>query len=140
MNLLNPVSELVKSFIGIFVDSPEVKAVKEEGKVRLAQSKVDARINKEANLAKSVGDYDTTAQANMSTTYKDEYIILLHTFPIWGYGIPSEELHAGLDKIWDKFESAPYWWWLIYIGIVASTFGLRWLFTKKRLDHMLPLK
>ena len=136
--LLAPISNIFSTVWGSFFDSPEVRAVKEKGKIELAQAKVTAKINREAALAKTEGDYDTKAQANMAGTWKDEYLILLHTFPIWGYGIPSVKLHEGLDKIWDKFQSAPYWWWLIYIGIIASTFGLRWLFTKKRLDYALP--
>lgn len=76
----------------------------------------------------SVSEYDLQAQKNMQNSWKDEYLILIHTFPIWGYIIPSEELTQRLDILWIKFSQAPEWWWWIYLGMVISTFGLRFMF------------
>lgn len=122
--------------LGYFVDSPEVKAAKESTKVKLAELEFDVQKSKFLAEANAEADYDSQAMRNMQTSWKDEYLILLHTFPIWGYGIPSESLHAGLDRIWTQFNSANYFWWITYIGIIASTFGLRWLFNK-RIDRMI---
>ncbi len=82
-------------------------------------------------------DYDMEAQRNMRHTWKDEYLIILHTFPIWGYIIPSAELTKRLDLLWIKLGSAPEWWWGIYVGIVISTFGLRFMFKKGLLNGKL---
>ena len=133
---ITAIAAVANSVLGIFFDTPAVKAKKEEVKIR----KLEAKANADMTTLKQQGDYDTTAQANMATSWKDEYLILLHTFPIWGYGLGIERVDKGLDKIWAKLETAPHEWWLIYIGIVASTFGLRWLFTKKRVDAILAPK
>ena len=87
----------------------------------------EAKVQRDLASLKATTDYDTTAQRNMRYTIKDEYLILFHTFPIWGYGIPSEQLKVSLDSVWDKLSEAPTWWWLIYVGIVVSTFGLRFM-------------
>jgi len=100
-----------------------------DNKAKLSDAKAAYRI-KELD---SITDYDTQAQRNMSSTWKDEYLVLLHTFPIWGYIIPSERLTSQLDILWGKLDGAPDWWWSIYIGIVVSTFGLRFMFNKMRL-------
>ena len=110
---------------------------KAENKMRLDTARVDAKITKELNLANTIADYDQQAQKNMATSFKDEYLILLHTLPIWGYIIPNQTFRDGLDMIWLKLAEAPDYWWIIYIGMVASTFGLRWLFDKKKVDAML---
>lgn len=79
----------------------------------------------------SVSDYDNLAQKNMQNSWKDEYLILIHTFPWWGYIIPSDELTARLDLLWAKMDTLPEWWWYIYLGMVISTFGLRWMIQGK---------
>lgn len=136
MEPITAISGAIKSIIGIFFDSPEVKAVKEEGKIALAKAEIESKLTLKKSEMDAEGTYDSKAQDNMKSSWKDEYLILLHTFPIWGYGVPSQTLHRGLDNIWDKFNTAPYWWWICYIGMIASTFGLRWLFTKDRLNRM----
>lgn len=92
------------------------------------QKKQEAETEKYIAELKSITDYDTQAQRNMNNTWKDEYLIIIHTFPIWGYLIPNDGLIERLDLLWDKFEQAPNWWWWIYLGMVISTFGLRFMF------------
>lgn len=138
--MINVIASLVSSSLGFFFDSPEVKAQKAANKVEIEKKKLELELQKMTAQAKAESDYDNKAQDNMKTSWKDEYLIILHTLPIWGYIVPSEEFHKGLDRIWSHLENAPYEWWLIYMGIVASTFGLRWLFTKRRLDKILERK
>jgi hypothetical protein len=92
------------------------------------KQKQEAETQKYIADLNATSDYDLQAQKNMQHSWKDEYLILLHTFPIWGYIIPSEELTVRLDILWNKFDSAPDWWWWIYLGIIVSTFGLRFMF------------
>ena len=92
-----------------------------DNKARLSE----AKINRDVKHLDSTTDYDTAAQQNMRHTLKDEYLILFHTFPIWGYAFPS--LTEPLDKVWEKLNNAPDWWWVIYVGMVIATFGLRFM-------------
>lgn len=97
-------------------------------KTKQEKQKLEAEITKQQITGSD--DYDLQAQRNMKTSWKDEYLILVHTFLIWGYGIPSESLHKALDNVWLKLAGAPDWWWYIYAGMVISTFGLRWMSNK----------
>ena len=125
---ISVLTTLASSILGFFFDSSEVKAVKEGGKVELAKLELELKKEKVISASKAEASYDQQAMSNMKSSWKDEYLIILHTFPIWGYGIPSESLHLGLDRIWVQFNGADHFWWITYIGIIASTFGLRWLF------------
>lgn len=136
----NIIAGLVPNIIGYFFDSPEVKQQKETNKTELLKAELEMKKAQMAAAAKAESDYDTQAVKNMQTSWKDEYIILLHTLPIYGYIIPYKPLHDGLDRIWHQLSVAPYEWWVIYIGIVASTFGLRWLFNKEKVNKMLKDK
>lgn len=91
-----------------------------------------AKIARQLKELDAQTDYDTTAQRNMKDSLKDEYLILLHTFPIWGYAIPSEQLRSSLDIVWSKLNEAPDWWWIIYVGMVVSTFGLRFMWNQMK--------
>lgn len=92
------------------------------------QKKQEAELQKYITDLNATSDYDLQAQKNMQSSWKDEYLILIHTFPIWGYIFPSEELTSRLDILWNKFNEAPDWWWWIYLGMIISTFGLRFMF------------
>lgn len=139
--LVSPVTSLIDGWQTRKNIDAETKAKiatsKVENQIRLDTAKIDAAIAKELREDSAVASYDQQAMKNMQSSWKDEYLILLHTLPIWGYAVPSETLHKGLDGIWVKLGTAPDFWWVIYIGMVASTFGLRWLFSKQRVDQMI---
>ncbi len=139
--LATPFTALVEGWSDRKTLDVETKAklaiAKAENKIRLETAKVDAEIARSQKEAEVIADYDQQAVKNMQSSWKDEYILLLHTLPIYGYIIPSETVHQGLDTIWEKLATAPQYWWIIYIGIVASTYGLRWLFNKHRVSAMI---
>lgn len=84
----------------------------------------------ESQKLKGSDDYDTEAQRQKQFSWSDEYLLFIHTFPIWGYVIPSETLTSRLDILWDKLGSAPIEWWVAYGGMIVSTFGLRFFYNK----------
>lgn len=94
-----------------------------ENRSKLKQAEIDAQVR----ALSAEGEYDVQAQRNMQFTWKDEFIIGVHLFPIYGYIIPSDTLTTQLNLLWFKLGQAPTWWWVIYIGIVTSTFGLRFM-------------
>lgn len=87
----------------------------------------DAKAASEMKAMENVTEYDLVAQKNMKFSWKDEFLIFVHTFLIWGYIIPSDELHTSLNLLWYKLGTAPMWWQVIYGGMVISTFGLRFM-------------
>ncbi len=95
------------------------------------QKVVDAKHTRRVKEIENEGTYDVEAQKQMRHSWKDEYLILIHTFLIWGYAIPSEGLTTRLNLVWHKMSTAPAEWWWCYFGMIVSTFGLRWMVNSK---------
>jgi len=94
------------------------------------RAKSKAKAEHEIKQLAAVTDYDTEALRQKQHSWSDEYLLLVHTFPWWGYIIPSEGLTERLDLLWNKMDTIPQSWWVIYGGMVISTFGLRFMAKK----------
>ncbi len=79
-------------------------------------------------------DWDSKAQDDMKTSWKDEFLLILLFSPVLGIFIAPylpASISAGVQdrilqavQILDKF---PMWYIIILLGIVAAVYGLRWL-------------
>ncbi|WP_456322098.1 hypothetical protein, partial [Hydrogenimonas sp.] len=70
-------------------------------------------------------DWDTNAQKQMENSWKDEYLLFLLTLPIVGSFIPQAQEYVVVG--WGYIAQAPEWYIFSFLGVVAATFGLRWL-------------
>ncbi len=142
--LISPITTIITNWQTEKLATAQTQADMAEARLKnkllLEEAETLATIERLKVAASTEASYDQQAMLNMSSTWKDEFLILLHTLPMWGYVIPSPELHASLDLLWLKLETANMWWWLIYIGIISSTFGTRWLFNNDRINSMLENK
>lgn len=104
--------------IGNWVSSYfERKSIEQQAK---AQRAVDVQVSSD--------NYDTAALKAMQFTWKDEYLLLTITAPIW-YGLFDPDGAKG----WVAFITAlPLWYQVLLGGVFASTFGLRWWFKKEQ--------
>ena len=98
--------------------------IKEEGKIRLAEAEAQKAIAMATMDIKNEGDYDTEAQRQMQYSWKDEYLVIVLTFPFIGSFIPKVQDHIKLG--WEYVALAPPWYQWSFIGIICATFGLRW--------------
>lgn len=73
-------------------------------------------------------NWDSRAQQDMKHSWKDEWFVLLFSVPLVLAFIPSMQpfVLAGFATL----EQTPKWYILLVTGIVAATFGLRWLLNK----------
>lgn len=73
-------------------------------------------------------DYDLYAMKQKQFTLLDDFIGITFTSPFVVAWFAPERANA-----WVKFVSeVPPFYWLVFAGIVASTFGLRWWFKKQQ--------
>ena len=73
-------------------------------------------------------DYDLYAMKQKQFTWLDDIIGLTFTSPFIIAWFAPERANK-----WIKFvEQVPPFYWLVFSGIVASTFGLRWWFNKRQ--------
>lgn len=113
------------------------KTKKVEGELALANKIQDQRFEL-AKLGIILPEaYDLQALKNMNKTWKDEYLMFVWSLPFIGSFIPGVQDHV-LEG-WRFIAKAPYWYTLGFLGILAATFGLRWLFEKK-MKNSSPMK
>lgn len=115
------------------------RRIKEEGKVRIEVAKIEQQLI----VQKQAGSYDVESQRQMQFSWKDEYLVIVFTIPlIFSFLSPfidfillmtTEEKYTFSDKIpaaWQAVALAPDWYQWSLMGIIAATFGLRWLWSK----------
>jgi len=73
--------------------------------------------------------WDTNAQQDMKTSWKDEYLTILFSIPLILAFFPSTQ--DAILKGFETLDKTPDWYMLLVSGIVAGVFGLRWLVSRK---------
>ena len=116
---LIPVIGLVSTVFKGWMGARKVKA---EGKIKIAQAIVDAKIRR----IDSQQEMDVAAANDMKHSWKDEFLTILMSIPVIMCFIPPLADHA--LKGFEILEQTPEWYRLAFLGIVAASFGLRlWL-------------
>ena len=89
--------------------------------------KMKAKAELEVLKTEQSGDYDIAAIEASKTSWKDELITIIFFSPFvmaWFY---PEKANAWIEWV----QGLPTEYWLIISGIVAASFGLRWMFERK---------
>ena len=74
-------------------------------------------------------NWDTNAQQDMKTSWKDEYLTLLFSVPLILAFFPQTQ--EAVLKGFETLSKTPDWYMMLVMGIVAAVFGLRWLISRK---------
>lgn len=130
---MNPITSFFTSLI-----SPVAEGVKEwqRGKREIKKAKIAAEVAKyQAQekrwlaLAEVEADWDMEAMRQAQYSWKDEWITIIITLPFVGAFIP--EVQDFVLKGFEYLQRVPAWYMVIFMGIVAASFGLRWWFNKQ---------
>jgi len=133
------ISSVISGVIGVIAEpikewqkrkTLEVKQEDEQLKRQheLNLKKIDVAYELAKQGQKIEADWDTNAQMQMKYTWKDEYLMLLLSVPMVMAFVPS--LAPYVEEGFKVLQKTPDWYMLSFIGIVAATFGLRWLLGK----------
>jgi hypothetical protein len=113
----------------------EIKKIKIKGKRLIILTKIRAEIAKAEAQGRNDLTYDLQALENQKTSWKDEFLTLVFTFPFmlsflspFVDAIFGTEITPQIRVAWETVAIAPDWYQWVMIGIVASVYGLRWLF------------
>ena len=123
--ILSLVSEPVKSFM-------ETRTIKAENKANIEQAKVNAQIKQIERTAESEINYDVEALRQQQYSWKDEFALLVITFPFIGSFLPWTQEFVMLG--WEYVSKAPEWYSYTFIGAISASLGIRWatkMFGKK---------
>ena len=75
-------------------------------------------------------NWDTNAQQDMKTSWKDEYLTILFSLPLILAFFPQTQ--DAVLKGFETLDKTPEWYMMLVTGIVAGVFGLRWLVSRKK--------
>jgi len=108
------------------------KTIKVQTKAKIDEILATAEVKKAEAILRMAergqqiqADWDMRAQEQMKFSWKDEYLLILLTLPVIGSFIPGVQDY--ICKGWDYVGKAPDWYKIALLGVIAATFGLRWL-------------
>lgn len=132
--ILEPIVNLVKEPIVEWQKRKTIE-VENESKERDRQHELNLKkVDIAFELAKQgqqiEADWDTNAQQDMKTSWKDEFYVVLFSIPLIMAFIP--DMQDIVLKGFETLNKTPDWYMLLVTGIVASVFGLRWLISRKK--------
>ena len=102
------------------------KTIQAEGDLEIEKIKAQATLEA-AKMGQIIeGEQDLIAQKQMQHTHKDEFLMFVFVLPFVLSFLPWTQPY--IEKGFSFLnESTPIWYQAILLGILASTFGLRWL-------------
>ena len=126
--LMTPVTKAVEGY-----QARKTLTVQQEGEAlarthELNIKKLDAALELAKQGKQIEANWDTEAQNQMKTSWKDEWFVFLFSIPLIASFIP--EYQDDILKGFETLEKTPEWYIMLVMGIVAATFGLRWLISR----------
>ena len=89
----------------------------------------DAKLQTALRMAKGEIEYQGTILENQKSDWKDEFILILLSVPIimLGFAVWSDN-PAHMEKMklfFEYFSDLPFWYQTIFVGVIASVYGLK---------------
>ena len=98
---------------------------KQETKMLMA----DAQMNHAQKMANGEAEYQGKLLQSRDSDWKDEFILLLLSVPIvmLGFAVWSDnpEHMEKMQLFFEYFSNLPFWYQTIFVGVIASVYGLK---------------
>ena len=89
----------------------------------------DAELLHAQKMASGEVEYQASVRQSNDQGYKDEFVLLLVSAPVmlllWSVFSDDPNIQEKLDIFFDKFSNLPFWYQSLFIGVVASIYGLK---------------
>jgi len=118
--------DIITGGLGIVKGLIDNKKAKQEKQQEIDLRKIEKQGELDIANQQATTDYDIQALKQSERSWKDEYLTILLSLPVIGSFIPGVQDSVVLG--WDYLAKAPAWFQVAFIGVIAATFGLRWLF------------
>ena len=89
----------------------------------------DAAMLHAQKMANGEIEYQAAVRQSNDKGWKDEFVLILVSAPvlllIWSVFSDDPNIQQKLDIFFDKFSNMPFWYRSLFIGVVASIYGLK---------------
>ena len=89
----------------------------------------DAAMLHAQKMANGEIEYQAAVRQSNDKGWKDEFVLILVSAPvlllIWSVFSDDPNIQQKLDIFFDKFSNMPFWYQRLFIGVVASIYGLK---------------
>ncbi|NTV01944.1 MAG: hypothetical protein HGB04_04050 [Chlorobiaceae bacterium] len=126
--LLDIITTVGNGILDTIKGKQEAKRAVDEKTLALKLKAMDNQHEVDIADMKATTDYDLAALNASSTSWKDEYLTILLSAPVIGSFVPGVQDYVVHG--WVYLAKAPIWFQTSFIGVIAATFGLRWLFNR----------
>tara|TARA_R110000744_G_scaffold80478_1_gene158023 strand:- start:11 stop:391 length:381 start_codon:yes stop_codon:yes gene_type:complete len=89
----------------------------------------DAELLHAQKMANGEVEYQAAVRQSNDQGWKDEFVLILISLPIllliWSVFSDDPSIQDKIDIFFDKFANLPFWYQSLFIGVVASIYGLK---------------
>ena len=89
----------------------------------------DAQMNHAQKMASGEAEYQGKLLESRNSDWKDEFILILLSVPIvmLGFAVWSDnpEHMEKMQLFFEYFSNLPFWYQSIFVGVIASVYGLK---------------
>jgi len=89
----------------------------------------DAQMNHAQKMAEGKAEYQGKLLESRNSDWKDEFILILLSVPIvmLGFAVWSDnpEHMEKMQLFFEYFSNLPFWYQSIFVGVIASVYGLK---------------
>jgi len=102
-----------------------VFANKQKAKILMS----DAALLHAQKMASGEVEYQAAVRQSNDKGWKDEFVLLLVSAPvillIWSVFSEDPDIQAKLHMFFEQFNNLPFWYQTLFVGVVASIYGLK---------------
>ena len=116
--LLSLLPTVLKTGASVFANRQKAKILMSDAELLHAQRMANGEV-----------EYQAAVRQSNDKGWKDEFVLILVSAPvillIWSVFSDDPNIQAKLDVFFDKFANLPFWYQSLFIGVVASIYGLK---------------
>ena len=116
--LLSLLPTVLKTGASIFANKQKAKILMSDAELLHAQRMANGEV-----------EYQAAVRQSNDKGWKDEFVLILVSAPvillIWSVFSDDPNIQQKLDVFFDKISNLPFWYQSLFIGVVASIYGLK---------------
>ncbi|OUV24143.1 MAG: hypothetical protein CBC57_07615 [Euryarchaeota archaeon TMED97] len=116
--LLSLLPTVLKTGSAIFANKQKAKILMSDAALLHAQKMANGEV-----------EYQAAVRQSNDKGWKDEFVLILVSAPvlllIWSVFSDDPDIQAKLHMFFDQFNNLPFWYQTLFVGVVASIYGLK---------------